>query len=177
MRVFAAPRLCAGLFALACSVLAATPSYAQTATEYAAKAAFIYNIALFSSLPRASDTMRLCVLGRNPFGSTLDSLEGKPVGQAKMTVAYPGTGNEALKQCQILFIGASEEHNLDTVAEAARDAGILTISDLKGAARRGAMLELALENKRIAFEGNGTAMRAASIVLSSKVLRLAKAVY
>lgn len=176
MRLPCPDRLYAGVLALSLAVLSA-PSHAQAATEYAAKAAFIYNVALFSSLPGMSGTMRLCVLGRDPFGAALDRLEGKAVGEAKMTVAYPHSGREAVRQCQILFISASEGDNLGALADAAKDAGVLTISDIKGAARQGVMLELYVDEKRIAFECNGGAARAASIALSSKLLRLARAVH
>lgn len=164
------------LLALFLALLPAA-SRAETATEYAAKAAFIYNVALFSSVPSVNGTMRLCVLGRDPFGAALERLDGKTVGAARMAVAYPHSGSEALKQCQILFISASEGDSVATLADAARDAGVLTISDIKGAARRGVMLELYVEDKRIAFECNGAVARAASIGLSSKLLRLARAVY
>ena len=177
MRSSRPARLVAGVLALSLAILPAAPARAQAATESAAKAAFIYNVALFSNLPGVSGTVRLCVLGRDPFGAALERLEGKSVGEAKMTVAYPHSHSEALRQCQILFISASEADSLGTLAEAAKAAGILSISDSKGAARRGVMLELYVEERRIAFECNGAMARAASIVLSSKLLRLARAVY
>ena len=40
-----------------------------------------------------------------------------------------------------------------------------------------ARLELVLDDRRIAFEFNGTAARGAGVVVSSKVLRLARAIY
>jgi hypothetical protein len=165
------------LLALCLILSAARTAHAQTLTEYAAKASFIYNVTLFSSLARSPGTVRLCVLGRNPFGRALDSLEGKSVGVAKLTLAYPPGTSEALKQCQILFISASEEGNIGNLVNGADGTWPLTISDIKGAARRGVMLELSVENKRIAFECNCTAMRAADIALNSNVLRLARAIH
>jgi hypothetical protein len=63
------------------------------------------------------------------------------------------------------------------IADRARAAGVLTIADMRGAARKGVMLELVLDDRRIAFEFNGAAARGAGVVLSSKVLRLARAIY
>ncbi|UVW30065.1 YfiR family protein [Massilia sp. H6] len=155
----------------------ARPAQAQTVSEYAAKAAFIYNVTRFSSLTHVHPVLRLCVFGRDPFDGALDSLEGRSVGQSKLTIAYPRSAKQALERCQILFISASEEASIGELTEAAGAAALLTISDIKGAARRGVMLELALENKRIAFECNCKAMRAAGIALNASVLRLARAVY
>lgn len=151
---------------------------AQPAAEYEAKAAFIYNIALFTSFPQLEGgQIHLCVLGRDPFNGALQALQGKPVGAARLTVDYPRSASEALRRCQILFIGDSEHDALATLLEASREAPVLTVADMRGAARRGVMLELSVHEQRISFEFNGTAARAANIALSSKVLRLAKAVH
>jgi len=158
--------------------LAFAPACARAqADEYTAKAAFIYNIALFSSFANASGVVRLCVLGRDPFGSVLDALDGKPLGKARLTIAYPRSADEALALCQIVFIGASEADDTMLLAERAKGAGVMTVADVDGAARRGVMLELAVADRRIAFDFNATAARAAGIGLSSKVLRLARAIH
>jgi hypothetical protein len=164
------------LLALCCLMLPAAVR-AQAADEYAAKAAFIYNIAQFSTLPNMNGVVRLCVLGRDPFGSALATLEGRPLGNARLAIVYPRSGPEALMQCHILYISASEADDMAALAESARTAGVLTIADTRGAARKGVMLELMLDDRRIAFEFNGAAARGAGVVLSSKVLRLARAIY
>ncbi|HEX8614496.1 MAG TPA: YfiR family protein [Telluria sp.] len=169
-------RFCA--LALALLLPAPAQAQAQAAAEYAAKAAFIYNIALFATFPNPdAPLVKLCILGRDPFGKLLASLEGKPLGEAKMTVAYPRSGGDALKQCQLVFVSASESDAVTLLAQSARQEGVLTVSDAKGAARLGIMVELDVEDKRIAFEFNAEAARAANITLSSKVLRLARAVH
>jgi hypothetical protein len=158
-------------------VAAQVRAQAQAADEYAAKAAFIYNIAQFSTLPNMNGAVRLCVLGRDPFGRALATLEGKPLGNARLSIVYPHSGPEALMQCHILYISASESDDMTALADSARAAGVLTIADTRGAARKGVMLELVLDDRRIAFEFNGAAARGAGVVLSSKVLRLARALY
>lgn len=166
------------LYALALGLGWPAMCLAQSAAEYEAKAAFIYNIALFTTFPHAEGgQVRLCVLGRDPFDGALNALQGKPVGAARLALEHPRAASDALRRCQILFISDSESDALPALIEASRAAPVLTIADVGGAARRGVMLELSVQDKRIAFEFNGAAARAANIVLSSKVLRLAKAVY
>lgn len=151
---------------------------ARAADEYVAKAAFLYNLVLFSTFAEASkETIYLCVLGRDPFGPALSSLEGKSVGSAKLGVRFPKTSTEAIMQCRILFVSASEEHNIIAIAGWAREAGILTVTDVQGAARKGIMVQIGIEDKKIVFEFNNESARAASVAVSSKVLRLARAVY
>lgn len=174
-------RRAASVLASACAVTALLcPAWcrAQSAAEYEAKAAFIYNIALFTTFAHAdASQVRLCVLGRNPFEAALQGLQGKPLGAARLVVEHAGSAVQALKRCQILFISDSEADSLQLLADAARDAAVLSIADVKGAARKGVMLELFVQDRRIGFEFNGAMARAANISLSSKVLRLAKAVY
>ena len=162
---------------LLCPLLVPTAAQAQAADEYAAKVAFIYNIAQFSTLPNMNGVVRLCVLGRDPFGSALGTLEGKMLTNARLTIVYPRSGPEALMQCHILYISASEADDIAALAGSARAAGVLTIADTRGAARKGVMLELYVDDRRIAFDFNGTAARGAGIALSSKVLRLARVIY
>ena len=159
------------------SLLALVPAQVRAADEYAAKAAFIYNIALFSSFANTAGAVRLCVLGRDPFGPVLAALDGRALGRGHLAVGYPRSGVEAIAQCQILFIGASEADDLAPLAERAKAAGVLTIADVEGAVRKGVMLELGVDEHRIGFEFNASAAHAAGVTLSSKVLRLARAIH
>lgn len=177
---------CSALFrrflpqAIACTALLLWPlcCRAQSAAEYEAKAAFIYNIALFTTFPHVDGgQIRLCVLGRDPFDGALAALQGKTVGAARLAIDYPRSAAEAMRRCQILFISDSEADRIGALVDSGKDAPVLTVADMKGAARLGVMLELSVQDKRIGFEFNGAVARAANITVSSKVLRLAKAVY
>ena len=169
---------CLRVATCACVLLWPACGNAQPVREYEAKAAFIYNIALFTSFPNAgAGTLRLCVLGRDPFDGALNALAGKSVGALRLAVDYPRSASEAMKRCQILYISDSEADNIPALADAGRDSSVLTVADTRGAAHQGVMLELCVQDKKIGFEFNGAAARSANISLSSKVLRLAKAVY
>jgi hypothetical protein len=77
-------RLGAGLLGLLLLLGAPQPARAQGAgsREYALKAAFLYNFIKYvewpgQALPPGGGTLVVGVLGRNPFGSALNSLNGK----------------------------------------------------------------------------------------------------
>ena len=57
-----------------------------------------------------------------------------------------------------------------------RDSGVLLAGDSAGDLQRGVMLNLATEDGRIVFDIDLQAVRQAGLVLSSKVLRLARQV-
>jgi len=166
-------------FAGICLLCSSLPmAYADAAPEYVLKAAFIYNFATFTEWPvKSVETLNLCVLGNDPFGSALNSIEGKLVGNARLVTKHVGTSDNALRGCHMVFISASEKDNLPAILDIARESGTLTITDVQGAARQGVMIMLTLEQKKITFEINLQAARRAKLNISSKLLRLAKAVY
>ena len=73
-------RLCSWPSCSPCRALAP----AQTAAEYDVKAAFLYNFTKFVDWPPASfpdpNSLKICVLGDDPFGGSLETVAGEQVG-------------------------------------------------------------------------------------------------
>jgi hypothetical protein len=141
--------------------------------EYRLKAAFLYNFAVFTDWPAAvGPTLNLCIYGRDPFGSELDPLEGKAVGDRRIAL-HRLTNVESLKDCQLVFFADSESGNLPRVLARLRDVPVLTVADVAGATAQGVILDMKVVSDRVTFEVNLAAARAANLQLSSKLLRLA----
>jgi hypothetical protein len=178
MRIWTRLKLALAGGILLCLPLPAAYAYAEPLQEYAIKAAFIYNFATFTEWPtKNAETLQLCILGRDPFDTALSSIEGKQVGNARLTIRYAASSEHALRGCRIAFISASERDRLPLILGIAREAGMLTIADMEGAAREGVMIEMMLEQNKVTFQINLEAARHARLNISSKLLRLAKAVY
>lgn len=163
--------------------LVATPLCGDTphAPEYAIKAAFLYNFALFTQWPEDTHptegaALRLCVLGQDPFGKALRDLAGSRVQGRPLSVERAASAAEA-RACHILFISRSEEPRLAAILDALGESSILTVGDSEGLARRGVVISLFLARDRVAFDVNTHAARAARLAISAKVLRLARTVY
>lgn len=149
-------------------------------SEYQVKAAYLYNFGRFVKWPAGlagkGDSFPVCVLGRDPFGSILDStlageaLEGKPV--AIRRIARP----QDAADCRILFVSSTEEHHLKEILGAIGQAGVLTVSDIPGFSLRGGMIQFVMEGDRIRFEINLASAESARLVLSSELLKVAAAV-
>jgi len=168
----AAMRLLCGVMLL----LTLTPARAAP-TEYELKAAFIYQIARFVEWPSppgalTSAPLRLCVLGGNPFGQTLETIRGKPVNERRMEVSLLDM-NADTRECNLLFIAAPAERHLERIAALSRGSGMLTIGDTEGFAQRGAIVNFFLENGKIRFEINLETSRRAGLKISSQLLKLA----
>ena len=150
-------------------------------SEYQVKAAYLYNFGRFVKWPPGlaggkGDSFAVCVLGRDPFGSILDStlageaLEGKPV--VIRRIARP----QDAADCRILFVSSTEENHLKEILAAIDQVGVLTVSDIPGFSRRGGMIQFVAEGDRVRFEINLASAESARLVLSSELLKVAAAV-
>lgn len=153
-----------------------------TSREYQIKAAFLYNFAKFVEWPahafkEARPTMTLCVLGDDPFGTTLDqTVDGKTVAGKKMVVArFEGLQN--LAACHLLFISSSERNRLAKTLDAVTGSNVLTIGDTERFAQQGVMINFYVEENKVRFEINQHAAELAGLKISSKLLNLATIVH
>jgi hypothetical protein len=168
---------------IALAFFTATGLLAQQAkpSEYQVKAAYLYNFGRFVKWPAGvaagkGDSFPVCVLGRDPFGSILDStlageaLEGKPVAIRRIA------REQDAADCRILFVSSTEEHHLKEILAAIDQAGVLTVSDIPGFSRRGGMIQFVMEGDRVRFEINLATAESARLVLSSELLKVAATV-
>jgi hypothetical protein len=169
----------AGLPALLLALLLAVPGAApaQTAEEYAVKAAFLYNFAKFVDWPPASfpdpNSLKLCVLGDDPFGSSLQTVAGEQVAGHKLNVVRTDSTSK-LAGCQILFISRSERDHIPQVLAAIKGAPVLTVGDTQKFADDGVIINFILEGSKVRFEINTDSADRAGIRISSKLLQLAR---
>lgn len=149
--------------------------YAALAGEYEVKAAFIYNFTRFVQWPkaRASGPLDICVMGDDPFGSAIDeAVEGKRAAGREIAVTRLDVVEQA-NACEVLFIAASEEHELERILETLGEAPVLTVGDIDDFAERGGMINLTNEGNHVRFEINVDALERAGLRASSQLLRLA----
>lgn len=146
--------------------------------EYLVKAAFLYNFAKFVDWPDeafgdALGPLNLCILGRDPFGPFIQSIEGK-TSQGRQLVVRRTDRVEDIGNCHILFVSESEKKRLAAILQTTRDRHVLTVADMEGFARRGGIVTLVKVEDRIRFEINIDAAERAGLRISAKLLNLAK---
>jgi hypothetical protein len=158
---------------LPCAFAATSPN------EYQVKAVFLFNFGQFVEWPaQAYDTPQapfvICLLGEDPFGKTLDDVvRGEAVGSRSLVVRRFKAARE-IAGCNILFISRSESASLGDALAAVRGRSVLTVTDIEGAEKQGAMIVLFNENNRIRMRINLGAAKASHLVISSKLLRPAQ---
>lgn len=160
---------------LACGLAQARPLSPEPMPEYAMKAAYLYNFALFTEWPTTpGEQLNLCLLGRDAFGTAIDSIDGKPVNGMRIEVSrVTAAGN--ISHCQMLFLGELDGVNPQRLLRDIEGLPMLTVTD--DSALDGVMIRMSIRNKRLTFEINSEAVRRARLTLSSKLLRLASNVY
>jgi hypothetical protein len=174
------------IVALSVSLSWAPESIAQASdsdsSEYLIKAGFIYNFAKFVEWPSAAfaqpdSPIVIGILGTDPFGNLIDRIvENKKVGARGFVVKRLkwSTDLKDLKECKILFVGASEKAHLDDLVQIVKSLPILTVGETPGFAERGGVIRFVLEDNRVRFEINVEAAHQADLTISSRLLTLAR---
>ena len=152
-------------------------SAAQTAvpTQDEVEAAYLYNFAKFVTWPATtkSDVMNVCILGKDPFGATLDQIVAGEAIDGRHLAVHRLADEHSVQPCAILFIGESESSHLDRALSAVSRLPILTVSDIPGFMKDGGTIQFVLQDNRVRFEVNLNAARKCGIVLSSQLLKVA----
>ena len=162
------------LLAVTLPVAAAQP---DSDKERLLKAAYIYNFAKFTRWPvsgqRESTSLALCIMGEDPLATELERLSAKRVGEKLLQIKHIQQ-EVAQAECQILYVAHSAQNTYRHGVMAQAAAPILTVSEISGFARAGGIIELFHEEGKVRFLINLDAAREAGLVLSSRLLSLAR---
>lgn len=150
---------------------------AQAPDEYRVKAAFILNFARFVDWPSDSfsegGVLVVGIIGDNPFGGSLDQLNGTTVNGRRIAIRRFKFG-DYLRGCQILFVSSSERNRLGKILDSVKGASVLTIGELPQFTQTGGVIKFVIQDYKVRFEINGGAAGQARLRVSSKLLALSK---
>jgi hypothetical protein len=174
---------CSGLRVLAALLVAlgsARPLAAQTASEPALKAAFVYNFAKFTEWP--SDALPdgaplvMCVVGDVAVAQSLESaVKGRQVERHALVVQQL-TLDGPLRTCHVLYAGDLNNGDAVQMLDLLRGLPVLVVSDLNKFARMGGTAQLFIEGDRMRFAINADVAQRNRLHLSSQLLALARLV-
>ncbi len=152
----------------------------RVSREYQVKAAILFNFVKFVEWPAEAfadnpSTLILGVLGEDPFGPALESVDGKTL-QGRTIVVRRFATLEDLEPCQVLFISSSERDRLQAVLEALESWNVLTVGEMDRFAELGGIIGLDVRRNNIRFDINTRAGQQAGLSISSELLNLARVV-
>jgi hypothetical protein len=168
-------------FAVLCCLQAGRASASEPVPlEYRLKAAFLLNFAKFVEWPGSDRTygkpFSFCVVGSDGFGPALeDTIAGKELAGRATNVRRLRTHSDA-KNCNVLFIAASERGRVQEILQSLAAEPVLTVSEIPRFAERGGMINFVLKDNRIHFEINPQRASRVGLRISSHLLQLASVV-
>lgn len=150
-------------------------------SEYAVKAAFLYNFAKFVEWPADAfrsprEPMVLCLLGEDPFGPELDQTVGGKTVLGRQLVVRRLAKLAGLEECRILFVSSSEGRRLDQVFAAVGGRAVLTVGEEETFGRAGGIISFVVRQSRVRFQIDLAAADRAGLSISSQLLELAEVV-
>lgn len=146
--------------------------------EPAIKAVYLYNFALYTQWPLPpADGVGICIAGRDPFGSALAAIDGKAVRGQPVIIRRLDHAADDFSRCHVLYVGGVAAGQGARIARTLRQQPVLTVAEAGDSEDFPPMILLIPDGKRIAFEIDLGMTRTAGLVLSSQLLRLARAVH
>lgn len=147
--------------------------------EYGVKASFIRNFVAFVEWPDArlapDGPLVICVFNESPITARLTELKIPPIRnhhvQVRSITALPDLG-----VCHAVFVPLAEAVHVADIQSRYRDAGMLTITETTRE-RTGAVINMFVNQSRMAFDVDLDAAKAQTIRVSSKLLALAHEVH
>lgn len=157
--------------------------------EAQVKAGYLVNFLRYTDFPeagkRAADSKyRIVIIGDDALASALRTAarEGITVNARELEVSSglslgeaPGSdARPSHLSVDLVFIDRSRRAYARTILDALAGQPILTVGDAEDFARAGGMIGLSLEDARIVFDANPAAIRKSGLMVSARVLKLAR---
>lgn len=152
----------------------------QQYSEYEVKAGYLYNFIKFVNWPNYSfkteyDPFVIGIYGDDPFEDILDkAFKDRTLYDRKwLLVRY--TKIEDVTGCNLLFISSVSNTELLKILDVTKDKSILTIGDnIEDFCQLGGIINFTKQNSKNRFEINNEAAIKVKLLISSKLLSLAK---
>jgi hypothetical protein len=173
------------IFLTVAGALAAStqPASAQTEQvgEYELKAAILYKLIRFVEWPTSAyaDSQArtvLCILGQDPFGNSLKTLEQKKDAAGRPVSIRQLKNENGIRDCHVLYISSSERKNVAQILTRLNGSSVLTVGEMSQFAVQGGVIQFTLEDKQVHFQINLGAASRMELKISSRLLVLARIV-
>jgi hypothetical protein len=160
-------------------LLANTQAAVPAASEYDVKAAFLFQFSRFVEWPPESFAspdapLTICVMGRNPFGSTLQEISQGESVQTHALLVKTSERVEDLDGCHIVFVSAEEDAATSRVLTYLAGKRVLTVGDSSDFTQRGGVIGFVTVNGKVRLQVNRGSADTARLRISAKLLRVAE---
>ncbi len=151
--------------------------------KYTLKAVFLERFTRFIDWPneKSADEKAtpfvIGIIGNPDFSTLLRGIYQNQQIRGKNVIVNDLDNLETLQNTHLLFISNISDNLLENVLEQAQNTSILTVSDTKGFAEKGVMINFFMSRKqKMRFEINEQAVKHSDLYISYKLLSIAKIV-
>lgn len=149
-------------------------------SEYNAKYLAMVNLIKFTKWPqRHPDTRSLdiCLIGDRPLYESWKGAKTRTIGGRRIRMFFVTSSAEVdAKQCRVLFVPIAAQSQQADLIKTLAGKPILTVGESKDFLQDGGAINLHIQNRRLRFDINKTALERSSLTISSRVLKLASRV-
>lgn len=169
---------------LLCLLAAPGTALAQM-DEYSIKAGYLYNFSKYVDWPDSAFSAPgapfvICLLGDDPFEGRLNqAIAGKTSGSGRslQIERVKGGDRSAFRECQIVFLGKSEQSHATEIVDVLKQTPALTVADFEGFAEKGGIANLRIEGTRVKVDLNVSAAARADLKVSARLQQVANLVH
>jgi hypothetical protein len=145
--------------------------------EARVKAEFVERFCRFvdwpdTAFPAPGAPFVIAVFGTSPVSAHLEEVARRYSVKGRRFDVRNARSPDDARSAQVVWISADGIDNLDAVLSRTHARPVLTVVDARGAAERGALIDLHREGPYVRFDINLSEVRASGLRFSSKLLRL-----
>ncbi len=149
--------------------------------EYKIKAAYLYNFSKFTDWPNQASfnetqSFYICILGKDPFGSTLTPIENKTIHGKQIKLVFLNRLDSSITDCRVLYIAEQNQYAVQSILQAISNTSILTVGDADNFATNGGIIGFVIEDGHVRLQINETVAYQAKLKFDPRLLRLGKSV-
>ncbi len=126
------------------------------------------------AFPESDAPIIIGILGEDPFSPYLQEVIAGEKMKGHSLVVRHYNDVEEIQTCHMLFINVGSTAKLERILEKLEGRSILTVSDADNFIEEGGMIRFVTIDKKIRFQINPAAVKAAGLTISSKLLSLAE---
>lgn len=146
--------------------------------EYYLKAAFLRYVVEFVQWPKNAipeTAVNICVYGEIPSLEGLNSINGKVVNNRSIvirTIPTLAIAQSGKQECQMLYIGKTENNKLNSIIQDMKDLPVLTFGDQAGLAEKGGTMNFYITNNRMGIMINQETVSQNKLQINPRMLKL-----
>jgi len=139
------------------------------------KAGYLYHFGQLTKWPEdaLNGQLHYCVYGAQSVGDSLSNLDGKVIKGRDIAIREVERSDD-LKKCNLLYLRGNDPFVSRELVAAVADKPVLTITDDDQLAKAGIAIHIKPQGERLVFSINNGLAKSANLLLSSKLLKLAK---